>query len=110
MRKDWVVTPRVDTKLASVNGWTLEGIGPYDGGAKVDNDYRYVSLIKHECYPEGQAYTYSRSKMLGPVVHQVVCYPEDTDRCWRCEEIIPDMMVVLWNFQNWDKIQRRRGT
>jgi hypothetical protein len=104
MKKNWIVTPRVDKKLVSVDGWTLEGIGPYDGGALVDNDYRYVSLIKHECFA---AYG---EKPTGQVVHQVVCYPEDTDRCWRCEEIIPDMMVVLWNFQNWDKIQRRRGT
>jgi hypothetical protein len=103
--KQWIVGNLDRSKvLDSLDNWTLEKI---DEGWAEFNDHtatsraRYLSLIKHECYPGG------RGRPTGEVVHQVVCYPDDSTHCWRCEEVIPDKMVVLWKFMNHEQIQYR---
>jgi hypothetical protein len=102
-KKQWIIRGKIDMSkvLDSIGNWTLEKVD--DDWEKFDNPpsgnkARHVSLVKHECYPE-------RTKN---VVHQVVVYPEDSERCWRCEEVIPDKMVVLWRFMNHDQIQYRK--
>jgi hypothetical protein len=106
MIKEWLLQagPDPEKVLDREGDWTLEKMGEYvaENGFSTSNT-RYISLIKHECYPD------NISMPSGDVVYQVVCYPDDTPKCWRCHVTIPDKMVVLWKFQNWDKIQHRRG-
>ena len=37
-------------------------------------------------------------------VHQVVVYADDSSHCWRCTKEIPEGMVAVWKFQNWEHL------
>jgi hypothetical protein len=112
MIESWFTdTKKENDTLIKIDGWTLENIGMPLGDRL--NPSRYISLIKHECCPD-RVRPSNRGKLTGinqptneRVVHKVVCYPEDTDACWRCEDKIPEQLVVVWTFQNWNTIQRR---
>ena len=105
--KEWIVGDTDESKVIDSEGdWTLEKMEAYVGvGGFASTRARYVSRIKHACDPDsprldGQDY----STLLS-----VVVYPDDNDSCWRCGELVPDKMVVLWTFMNADQIQYRKN-
>jgi hypothetical protein len=105
MIKEWVVGSDESTVLDTEDNWTLEKLGLYSDIEGRINEARYVSLIKHTCTPKHERVDGGNYSTL----YQVVCYPVDTDKCWRCYEPIPDKLVVVWRFMNWDVIEHRRG-
>jgi hypothetical protein len=104
-KKHWIIGGKIDMSkvLDSIDNWTLEEVeDAWEHLSYGQNKARFMSLVKHECYPGG------RGRPTGQVVHQVVVYPDDSDLCWRCQEAIPDKMVVLWKFMNHDALQYRK--
>jgi hypothetical protein len=87
--------------LVTDGNWTLVEL-PWDPEHHkfVTSRSRYVSLIKHKCYPK------NRGRSTGQI-NCVVTYPDDSDTCWRCDVPIPEKIIVLWTFQNWDATGRR---
>ncbi len=55
---------------------------------------RWATLLKHACYLKGRH-----------TVYQVLVYPDDSSCCWRCTKKIPEGMVAVWKFQNWEQLQ-----
>jgi hypothetical protein len=90
--------------LLQKDDWTLEEIDRSDNRHLrwPSVTHQYVSLIKHVCYPDGKhPYKDVASCRL---VHQVVCYPDDSVHCWRCLKVIPEGIVACWKFQNWETL------
>jgi hypothetical protein len=87
--------------LLTDGDWTieaLENIAPSKGFKS--HRSTYYSLVKHVCYPGGRL-----DGVPANSVHQVVVYPDDTSFCWRCNAEIPEGMVAVWKFQNWEQLQ-----
>ncbi len=87
--------------LLNDGDWTIEKLRqPEEGQGFRSGRSKYYSLLKHVCYPE-----VNQSTPPGSTVYQVVVYPDDSSHCWRCTKEIPEGMVAVWKFQNWEVLQ-----
>ncbi len=88
--------------LLTDGDWTVEELsqGPDVQGFRTARS-KYYSLLKHVCYPD----VLERHHAEVSHVHQVVVYADDSTHCWRCTKEIPEGMVAVWKFQNWEHLQ-----
>ncbi len=96
--------------------WSIEKMGPPvidQKGATGRSRGRFNSLVKHYCYGkpadggyklEEENFKDHRMTVIGGRVAQVVSYPDEADRCWRCTAWIPEGIVGLWKMQNWKEM------
>lgn len=95
------------TEILLTDGqWTIETLGDTIVVTPGFKSHRstYYSLVKHVCYPLEEHLSASRDS-----VYQVVVYPDgNTTSCWRCQELIPDGVVAVWKFQNWEHLEYGR--
>ncbi len=100
--------PTPSTKVLLTDGdWTIEELrhapdynAPYSRPDFRTARSKYYSLLKHVCYPDGP----ERHRVGISHVHQVVVYADDSSHCWRCTKEIPEGMVAVWKFQNWEHL------
>lgn len=101
--------PANATVLVQDGDWTIEELKRVKhtrlGGMISDAGPRFVSLIKHVCFPDGQVALKDSTLTVVRSVHKVVVYADDSSHCWRCNEPIPDGMQALWKFQNWKELE-----
>jgi hypothetical protein len=90
--------------LLTIGDWTIEKLRK----SEITTGFKsrrcsYYSLVKHVCYPDDVEKKRKEEKVC---VYQVVVYPdEDRVNCWRCAETIPEGIVAVWKFQNWEQLQ-----
>jgi hypothetical protein len=88
--------------LLTIGDWTIEKLRKIaDSPGFKSHRSSYYSLVKHVCYPRGRL-----DGVPANVVHQVVVYPDEgIEQCWRCEAPVPEGIVAVWKFQNWEQLQ-----
>ncbi|KKN92320.1 hypothetical protein LCGC14_0208110 [marine sediment metagenome] len=92
--------------LLNDGDWTIEKLRqPEEGQSFRSSRSKYYSLLKHVCYPNGYEGQEPYPHKRGNYVYQVVVYPDDSSHCWRCTKEIPEGMIAVWKFQNWEVLQ-----
>lgn len=93
--------------LLSDGDWTIEELrsAPDDHMGFRTKQSRFITLVKHVCFPEGELQFKDDKITVINSVHQVVVYPDDAHSCWRCTKPIPEGIQAVWKFQNWEALE-----
>jgi hypothetical protein len=77
--------------LFSDGDWTIE---------ELTHGQKYYSVVKHVCYSNG-----GTDEHPANALHKVVMLPFCNEQCWRCHVKVPEGMVAVWKFQNWEQLK-----
>ncbi len=77
----------VDFLMFSGNRWALYKIDVWG----------YQSWIYHCCNPMAARFTVNRFLSVTEIL-------DDTIKCWKCQQQVPDDIVTLWRLHNFDAI------
>jgi hypothetical protein len=105
--QNYMAAYQADSKALLHDGnWTIEKLSELEE-AQGFRSHRsdYFSLLKHVCYPKGYDGKVPYPENGSNCVYQVVVYPDVRSDCWRCAAKIPEGMVAVWKFQNWEQLK-----